>query len=66
MNIKVNGKFYEMEDNITLEKVVENLKISNKNIVGEVNGELVRREDFSRMVIYDGYRIELIKFVGGG
>lgn len=66
MNIKVNGKFYEMEDNITLEKVVENLKISNKNIVGEVNGELVRREDFSKMVIYDGYRIELIKFVGGG
>lgn len=66
MNIKVNGKFYEMEDNITLEKVVENLKISNRNIVGEVNGELVRREDFSRMVIYDGYRIELIKFVGGG
>lgn len=66
MKIKVNGSMYEMEDNISLEQVVKKLNITNMNIVGEVNGELVRRQDFENFIVYDGFRIELIKFVGGG
>lgn len=66
MQIKVNGKTYNFDDNITLEKVINQLNISANNIIAEVNGIVVSKEKFSNTVIENNAVIELVKFVGGG
>ncbi len=66
MQIKVNGKIYNFNDNITLENIINQLNISHQNIIAEVNGQVVLKEKFNKTVIEDNSVIELIKFVGGG
>lgn len=66
MQIKVNGKIYNFDDNITLENIINQLNISHQNIIAEVNGQVVLKEKFNKIVIEDNSVIELIKFVGGG
>lgn len=66
MQIKVNGTFYDFNDNITLENIINQLNISSQNIIAEVNGNVITKEKFNKTVIENNSVIELIKFVGGG
>ena len=66
MQIKVNGKLYDFNDNITLENIINQLNISSQHIIAEVNGEVITKEKFNKTVIENNSVIELIKFVGGG
>ena len=66
MNIILNGQKYNIENNITLKQMLINLNIEQKNIIAEVNGEVVTKDDFSNKIINENDIIELIRFVGGG
>ncbi|MDE7314967.1 MAG: sulfur carrier protein ThiS [Mucispirillum sp.] len=66
MQIKVNGKLYNFDDNITLEDIMNQLNILSQNIIAEVNGQVITKEKFNKTVIENNSIIELIKFVGGG
>lgn len=66
MQIKLNGKIYTFDDNITLENIINQLNISSQNIIAEVNGEVITKDKFNKTVIENNSIIELIKFVGGG
>lgn len=66
MQIKVNGKFYNFNDKITLEDIINQLNILSHNIIAEVNGQVITKEKFNKTVIENNSIIELIKFVGGG
>ena len=66
MQIKVNGRLYTFDDNITLENIINQLNISSPNIIAEVNGEVITKEKFNKTVIENNSVIELIKFVGRG
>lgn len=66
MNITLNGQKYNIESNITLEEMLINLNIEQKNIIAEVNGEVVTKDDFSNKIINENDNIELVRFVGGG
>ncbi len=66
MQVKVNGRLYTFDDNITLENIINQLNISSQNIIAEVNGNVITKEKFNKTVIENNSVIELIKFVGGG
>lgn len=66
MQIKVNGKLYNFNENITLEDIINQLNILSQNIIAEVNGQVITKEKFNKTVIENDSVIELIKFVGGG
>lgn len=66
MQIKLNGKLYLFDDNITLENIINQLNIQTCNIVAEVNGEIITKEKFNKTVIENNSVVELVKFVGGG
>lgn len=66
MQIKINGKLYNFNDNITLEDIINQLNILSQNIIAEVNGQVITKEKFNKTVIENNSIIELIKFVGGG
>ena len=62
----VNGFIYDFKENVSMEDIIEELKITNLNIIAEINGEIVRRRDFGNRKIGENDRVEIVQFVGGG
>ncbi len=50
----------------TLAALLAGLGLESARVVAEVDGKVVRREDFSTCRLAPGARIELVRFVGGG
>ena len=63
--VKINGK----ELDITGKTLADYLAATDydlKRIAVERNGEIVPRNQYSKTVLADGDRIEIVSFVGGG
>ncbi len=68
-SLRINGQthqFRPQEMPATLSALVEKLRIETGTVVAEVDGRIVRPEEFARTEVRDGQTIELIKFMGGG
>jgi thiamine biosynthesis protein ThiS len=63
--ITVNGQSLESAAD-TLEALLEELSLKGTPLVAEVDGNIIRAEDFALTPIRGGERIELVRFVGGG
>jgi len=66
--MKVNGKDYLLNilNEKTLNSLLENLKISEKMVVIELNKEIVPKEKYNQVKLEETDNIEIIHFVGGG
>ena len=67
--LKVNGverQFAPDEMPGTLSALLSVLGVGPATVVAEVDGRIVRREEFDRTLLKDGQQIELIKLMGGG
>ncbi len=68
-SLKVNGverQFAPDQMPGTLSALLDALGVGTDAVVAEVDGQIVRREEFHRTQIADGQQIELIKLMGGG
>ena len=68
-SLKVNGverQFAPDEMPGTLSSLLDVLGVGPATVVAEVDGRIVRRDEFHRTQIKDGQQIELIKLMGGG
>jgi len=50
----------------TLASLLDSMHLNHATVVAEVNGQIVRRNDFASTKLSEGQNIELVKFVGGG
>lgn len=50
----------------TLSELLKQLDVEAAVAVAEIDGVIVRPEDFARTKLADGQSIELVRFVGGG
>ena len=66
MKIIVNGMEHSFQEKITLQEIIKILNIVNENIIAEVNGVIVTKDEFPNTIIEENSVIELVKFVGGG
>ncbi|MBN2269095.1 MAG: sulfur carrier protein ThiS [Sedimentisphaerales bacterium] len=67
--LKVNGvekRFGEGELPGMLSDLLDYLDVNAATVVAEVDGQIVRREDFGRTELSDGQTIELVRLMGGG
>lgn len=67
--VRLNGvdrKFAADEMPATLAELLRALNIEPASVVAEVDGAILRSEDFARTQIADGQCIELVRFMGGG
>ena len=67
--LNVNGverQFSPDEMPATLAELLQQLDIEASVAVAEIEGVIVRPEDFARTQLTDGQSIELVRFVGGG
>lgn len=64
--MKVNGKEISLVAQITITKLLYDLKINIKKVVVEVDGEIISKDDYSSFIIKENNSVEIISFVGGG
>ncbi len=66
--LKINGTPQTFPEGLpeTLGHLLQHLKMSAATVVAEVDGAVVKREDFDHTRLADAEAVELIRFVGGG
>ena len=66
MRVQVNGEEREVAEGLTLDQLLDTLKIERSRVAVEVNSEVVRRARHSEVKVKPGDQIEIVTFVGGG
>ena len=62
----MNGEVRELSAGTTVGGLLKTLAVPTSRVAVERNGEVVPRRMFERVVIDEGDRIEVVRFVGGG
>ncbi len=66
MKIVVNGETMVVPDHISLQGMLDSLKMSPDRVAVELNRSIVDRDAFGSSMLSEGDRVEIIGFVGGG
>ncbi len=66
MKLIINGEIKEFSENITLEKVLKELGLTDKVMAAAVNMEIVKQNRWGTYTLKDMDKLELLDFVGGG
>ena len=68
MNVTVNGQARELAPGATVAAVVQSLSVGPdaRGVAVAVDGEVVRRGEWSSVALADGSRIEVLGAIGGG
>lgn len=66
MQVVLNGERRDVPDNLTLEELLEHLKLERERVAVERNREIVKREDWPQVKVQPGDQLEVVHFVGGG
>jgi len=66
MNIIINGQEKEIQANATLQEVLVSLSLDDKVMAAAVNMEIVKQDSWSRYLLKENDKLELLDFVGGG
>jgi sulfur carrier protein len=66
INLVVNGKPREAEENINLEKYLATFDVNLRFVAVGYNGEVIKKESFPNITLSNGDTLEIVKPVGGG
>lgn len=66
MRIYVNGKETDVEEQITVARLLENKGLNPSAVVVERNLEILPKEQLSERLLVADDKLEIITFVGGG
>jgi len=66
LRVYVNGEPRELTAPLSLAELITQLDLPAARIAVELNRVVVRRNEWSTIVIQDNDRIEIVHFVGGG
>ena len=66
MKITINGEVVECVSNMTLAGVLACESYNLDRVAVEKNGVIIPRRDFDSDILFDGDKLEVVHFVGGG
>ena len=66
MRVYINGESRDVQGTPSLAELITQLDLREARIAVELNREVVRRSEWSRVMLRDDDRIEIVHFVGGG
>ena len=66
VNLTVNGKPREVEGSQKLLAFLDGLGVNLNFIAVAYNGEVLDKDDFSSVTLYEGDVLEIVRPVGGG
>ena len=64
--IKLNGNPYEINTETNLNQLLNKLKIQKTKVAIEVNGAIVEKNKYPKVILNRGDKVEIVHFIGGG
>ena len=64
--IQLNGDPYKINTGTNLNELLNRLKIQKNNIAIELNGEIVEKNKYPKIILNKGDKVEIVHFIGGG
>lgn len=66
ISIEINGQPHQVPEHSRITDTLQILGLGNANIVAELDGEIIPKNEFSKTILKNGAKLELVRFVGGG
>jgi thiamine biosynthesis protein ThiS len=66
INVVLNGEPRRIENEVTLDQMLDLFSLPRQRIAIELNRSVIRRAEWPAYVLSDGDVVEVIHFVGGG
>ncbi len=66
MKIKLNGNIIDIENQISLETLIQSQNINFKNFIIEKNLEIIKKENYQNTFLNEGDSIEIVTLCAGG
>ena len=64
--IQLNGNPYEINNGTNLDQLLNKLKIQKTKVAIEVNGSIVEKNKYLKVILNKGDKVEIVHFIGGG
>ena len=64
--IQLNGSSYEINNETNLNQLLYKLKIQKNKVAIEVNGAIVEKNKYPKVILNKGDKVEIVHFIGGG
>ena len=64
--IKLNGNPYEINTETNLNQLLNKLKIQKTKVAIEVNGVIVEKNKYPKVILNKDDKVEIVHFIGGG
>jgi sulfur carrier protein len=66
MKICLNGENKEMETGLTLQQLLDQMKIPAGRVACEVNLKIIKKAFYGMTPLHEGDAVEIIQAIGGG
>ena len=64
--IQLNGNPYEINTETNLNQLLNKLKIQKTKVAIELNGVIVEKNKYPKVILNKGDEVEIVHFIGGG
>ena len=64
--IQLNGNPYKINTETNLNQLLNKLKIQKTKIAIELNGVIVEKNKYPKVILNKGDKVEIVHFIGGG
>jgi thiamine biosynthesis protein ThiS len=65
-NIVLNGKNSQIDENITIQQLLDSMGLSDKRLAVEINQQIIARSEFSSHRLKEQDKVEIVQAIGGG
>ena len=66
VTISVNAQEKTVSSDCTVQTLLDQLGFAQKRVAVEINQELVTKNEWQRVTLHEGDKVEIVSFVGGG
>lgn len=66
IEVTVNGQPRQVAEGTTVAQLLEQLDVDPRQVVVEVNLQIIKREERASAALAAGDAVEIVRFVGGG
>lgn len=66
MKLMINGKINEYQESLTVQELLQQLKLSPERVVVELNRDILSPDRHKNTTLKADDTLELVQFVGGG
>ena len=64
--IQLNGSSYKIYAETNLNELLNKLEIPKSKVAIEVNGVIVEKNKYPKLILNTGDKVEIVHFIGGG